>query len=68
MRFAKHLRAIGDEFRLKYLDSDDVTDHTELVDDWRHMKVEWCLVVTCLHNIQCRLYMLSWGPRAIVMI
>ncbi|XP_077993934.1 GDP-fucose protein O-fucosyltransferase 2-like [Glandiceps talaboti] len=40
MRFAKHLRDIGDEFRKEYLDSDDERDKTVLADDWREMKPE----------------------------
>jgi len=39
MRFAKHLRDIGDNFRLKYLDSEDVKDKTVLDKDWRKMEV-----------------------------
>ncbi|XP_072173515.1 GDP-fucose protein O-fucosyltransferase 2-like [Diadema setosum] len=38
LRFAKHLRDIGDEFRRTYLDSDDERDNTEVVDDWRDMR------------------------------
>ena len=40
MRFAKHLRDIGDEFRKKELDSTDEKDQTVLDDDWRNMKVQ----------------------------
>lgn len=39
MRFAKHLRRIGDSFRSTYLNSTDAEDKTALKDDWRRMKV-----------------------------
>lgn len=39
MRFAKHLRDIGDNFRREHLDSDDVKDKTLLDEDWRKMEV-----------------------------
>jgi len=39
MRFAKHLRDIGDDFRRQQLDSDDVRDKTVLDEDWRKMEV-----------------------------
>lgn len=39
MRFAKHLRDVGDEFRKTFLDSTDSEDKTALKDDWRRMKV-----------------------------
>lgn len=35
MRFSSHLRALGDDFRRKYLDSFDSQDGTELNEDWR---------------------------------
>ncbi|KAK7085637.1 GDP-fucose protein O-fucosyltransferase 2 [Halocaridina rubra] len=38
MRFANHLREEADEFRKKYLDSDDVRDKTEVYEDWRDRK------------------------------
>ncbi|ESO95617.1 hypothetical protein LOTGIDRAFT_180660 [Lottia gigantea] len=38
MVFAKELRDIGDEFRAKYLDSNDDTDNTVLDEDWTKMK------------------------------
>jgi len=39
MRFAKHLRDIGDDFRRQHLDSDDVRDKTVLDEDWHKMEV-----------------------------
>ena len=39
MRFAKHLRDIGDEFRANNLESTDEKDKTETTEDWRDMKV-----------------------------
>ncbi|CAL4144320.1 unnamed protein product, partial [Meganyctiphanes norvegica] len=38
MRFAKHLKKEADQFRAKYLDSDDQRDKTEVEDDWRDTK------------------------------
>ncbi|XP_063952904.1 GDP-fucose protein O-fucosyltransferase 2-like isoform X2 [Lytechinus pictus] len=38
LRFAKHLRDIGDEFRKTYLDSTDAKDKTPVLEDWREMK------------------------------
>ena len=43
MRFANHLREIGDAFRLKYLHSTDENDLTELEEDWTKMKVKFDL-------------------------
>ncbi|PIK37255.1 putative GDP-fucose protein O-fucosyltransferase 2-like [Apostichopus japonicus] len=40
LRFAKHLRDIGDEFRRINLDSNDEKDKTEVIDDWREMRKE----------------------------
>jgi len=42
MRFAKHLRDIGDDFRYQFLDSEDVKDKTVLDEDWRKMEVSFC--------------------------
>ncbi|XP_044940263.1 GDP-fucose protein O-fucosyltransferase 2 isoform X1 [Mustela nigripes] len=39
MVFAKHLRAVGDEFRSKYLNSTDEADRTPFQEDWTKMKV-----------------------------
>ena len=39
MRFASHLREIGDAFRRKHLDSTDEKDKTELEEDWTKMEV-----------------------------
>jgi len=41
MRFAKHLRDIGDNFRRQYLDSDNVKDKTVLDEDWHKMEVSF---------------------------
>ncbi|XP_064644604.1 GDP-fucose protein O-fucosyltransferase 2-like isoform X2 [Lineus longissimus] len=38
MRFAKHLREVGDKFRSDYLDSTDEKDNTVLDPDWRNMR------------------------------
>lgn len=38
MRFAKHLRDVGDDFRKTFLNSTDAEDKTALKDDWRRMK------------------------------
>ncbi|XP_071789096.1 GDP-fucose protein O-fucosyltransferase 2-like isoform X1 [Asterias amurensis] len=38
MRFAKHLRDIGDEFRANSLESTDEKDKTQTTEDWREMK------------------------------
>ena len=46
MRFAKHLRELGDEFREKFLGSTDVNDKTILKEDLRKMKVS--LVFRCI--------------------
>ena len=39
MVFAKHLRAVGDEFRSKYLNSTDEADRIPYEEDWTKMKV-----------------------------
>ncbi|KAF3815567.1 hypothetical protein GH733_016840 [Mirounga leonina] len=39
MVFAKHLRAVGDEFRSKYLNSTDEADRIPFEEDWTKMKV-----------------------------
>ena len=39
MRFAQHLRDVGDKFRAQYLSSNDKDDRTELDPDWTKMKV-----------------------------
>lgn len=39
MRFAERLRTIGNEFREKYLDSNDEKDNTILDDNWKNMRV-----------------------------
>nr|XP_025719306.1 GDP-fucose protein O-fucosyltransferase 2 isoform X2 [Callorhinus ursinus] len=39
MVFAKHLRAVGDEFRSRYLNSTDEADRTPFEEDWTKMKV-----------------------------
>ena len=39
MRFAKHLHDIGDSFRRRFLDSEDVKDKTVLDEDWHKMEV-----------------------------
>lgn len=39
MVFAKHLRAVGDEFRSQHLNSTDATDKMTLEEDWTRMKV-----------------------------
>ena len=33
--FAKHLRALGNEYRAKYLNSNDEADKTPYAEDWR---------------------------------
>ncbi|KAM8816553.1 GDP-fucose protein O-fucosyltransferase 2 isoform 2-T2 [Rhynchonycteris naso] len=40
MVFAKHLRAVGDEFRSKYLNSTNEADRTPHKEDWTKMKVK----------------------------
>ncbi|XP_064332727.1 GDP-fucose protein O-fucosyltransferase 2 isoform X1 [Camelus dromedarius] len=40
MVFARHLRAVGDEFRSKYLNSTDEADRTPFEEDWTKMKVQ----------------------------
>ncbi|XP_070108695.1 GDP-fucose protein O-fucosyltransferase 2 isoform X3 [Equus caballus] len=40
MVFAKHLRAVGDEFRSRYLNSTDAADRTPFEEDWTRMKVK----------------------------
>lgn len=40
MVFAKQLRAVGDEFRSKYLNSTDEADRIPFQEDWTKMKVE----------------------------
>ncbi|KAG2459080.1 OFUT2 fucosyltransferase, partial [Polypterus senegalus] len=39
MVFAKHLRLVGDEFRSRYLDSNDVDDKTDYNEDWTKRKI-----------------------------
>jgi peptide-O-fucosyltransferase len=39
MVFARHLRAVGDEFRSKHLNSTDASDKVPFQEDWRQMKV-----------------------------
>lgn len=40
MVFAKHLRAVGDEFRSRYLNSTDAADRIPFEEDWTKMKVD----------------------------
>ncbi|KAJ7427902.1 GDP-fucose protein O-fucosyltransferase 2 [Willisornis vidua] len=40
MVFAPHLRAVGDEFRKKHLQSTDEADRTHYKEDWTQMKVK----------------------------
>ncbi|GAB1295266.1 GDP-fucose protein O-fucosyltransferase 2 [Apodemus speciosus] len=40
MVFAKHLRAVGDEFRSQHLNSTDAADKMALEEDWTRMKVK----------------------------
>ncbi|XP_029071126.1 GDP-fucose protein O-fucosyltransferase 2 isoform X2 [Monodon monoceros] len=40
MVFAKHLRAVGDEFRSRYLNSTDAADRIPFEEDWTKMKVQ----------------------------
>uniref|UniRef100_A0A8C0CEZ8 GDP-fucose protein O-fucosyltransferase 2 n=1 Tax=Balaenoptera musculus TaxID=9771 RepID=A0A8C0CEZ8_BALMU len=40
MVFAKHLRAVGDEFRSRYLNSTDAADRIPFEEDWTKMKVK----------------------------
>ncbi|XP_019818773.2 GDP-fucose protein O-fucosyltransferase 2 isoform X1 [Bos indicus] len=51
MVFARHLRAVGDEFRSRYLNSTDVADGIPFEEDWTQMKswrscggccLRWC--------------------------
>uniref|UniRef100_F1MXU9 GDP-fucose protein O-fucosyltransferase 2 n=3 Tax=Bos TaxID=9903 RepID=F1MXU9_BOVIN len=51
MVFARHLRAVGDEFRSRYLNSTDVADGIPFEEDWTRMKswrscggccLRWC--------------------------
>ena len=46
--FASHLRDIGDEFRKRFLDSDDISDNTIWDDDWTQMEVRAMLII--LHH------------------
>lgn len=39
MVFAKHLRAVGDEFRSQHLNSTDAADKMVPEEDWTRMKV-----------------------------
>ena len=39
MVFAKHLRAVGDEFRSQHLNSTDAADKMAPEEDWTRMKV-----------------------------
>lgn len=39
MVFAKHLRAVGDDFRSKYLNSTNKADRIPDEEDWTKMKV-----------------------------
>lgn len=39
MVFARHLRAVGDEFRSKHLNSTDASDKVPFREDWTQMKV-----------------------------
>lgn len=44
MVFAKHLRAVGDEFRSQHLNSTDAADKIAVEEDWTKMKVPvWLL-------------------------
>ncbi|XP_036302110.1 GDP-fucose protein O-fucosyltransferase 2 isoform X2 [Pipistrellus kuhlii] len=40
MVFAKHLRAVGDDFRIKYLNSSNKADRIPDEEDWTKMKVQ----------------------------
>ncbi|XP_049641427.1 GDP-fucose protein O-fucosyltransferase 2 isoform X2 [Suncus etruscus] len=40
MVFAKHLRAVGDEFRSRFLNSSDLADSVPFQEDWTQMKVQ----------------------------
>lgn len=44
MVFAKHLRAVGDEFRSQHLNSTDAADKMALEEDWTRMKVATLLL------------------------
>lgn len=56
MRFSAALREFGDQFRARYLDSDDVSDKTVMDADWTKQKVNcrshMCLSV-CLYKCKC---------------
>lgn len=39
MVFARHLRAVGDRFRSRYLNSTDEADRTPFQEDWTKMQV-----------------------------
>jgi len=51
MRFAKHLRDIGDNFRHLHLDSDDTRDRTLLFEDWRKMEVSFEYCSDCMKPV-----------------
>ncbi|KAF5903387.1 GDP-fucose protein O-fucosyltransferase 2 isoform X1, partial [Clarias magur] len=40
MIFARHLRALGDQFRANYLNSTDEQDHTPYSEDWTQMRAK----------------------------
>lgn len=44
MVFAKHLRAVGDEFRSQHLNSTDAADKMAPEEDWTRMKVATLLL------------------------
>lgn len=44
MVFAKHLRAVGDEFRIQHLNSTDAADKMTPEEDWTKMKVATLLL------------------------
>ncbi|XP_060262256.1 GDP-fucose protein O-fucosyltransferase 2 isoform X5 [Ovis aries] len=61
MVFARHLRAVGDEFRSRYLNSTDVADGIPFEEDWTRMK-SWrscggCCLRWCASNPRGR----SWS-------
>lgn len=61
MVFAKHLRAVGDEFRSKYLNSTDEADRIPFQEDWTKMKVA---PPTLSHSGTCVGRVPSPQPRA----
>lgn len=71
MVFARHLRAVGDEFRSRYLNSTDEADRIPFEEDWTKMKVAACLFLTrgpARAPLRCRVAKPVTGPACLAVL